>query len=226
LADGLRAALTIAAKDIAIELRAKAALASGLVFAILVLAILYFARDPTVVPAIDIAPGALWVTLTFAAMLGLNRAFHIERERRAIDGVLLAATPRPALFAGKMLANLAYVGMVEAVSIPLFALFYGVPIWHVLPPLVGIIVVGTLGFVAVGTLLSAMVVRTRFAEMVLPLLLLPFLVPPLVGGVQLTTRVLAGRPLSEWWGWLKLLAAYDLVFLTLAFLLFDHAIDE
>lgn len=226
MADAVRAALTIAAKDIAIEMRSKAAVASGLVFAILVLAILYFARDPTVVAAVDIAPGALWVTLTFGAMLGLNRAFLLERERRAIDGILLTPTPRSALFAGKMLANLAYVGAIEAVAIPLFALFYGVSILHVLPALLGIIAVGTLGFVAVGTLLSAMVVKTRFADIVLPLLLLPFLVPPLVGGVQLTTRVLAERPLSEWWGWLKLLAAYDLVFVTLAFLLFDHAIDE
>jgi heme exporter protein B len=154
--DPVRSALIIAGKDLAIELRTRAALASGLVFTVLVLAILYFARDATVVPAIDIAPGALWVTFTFAAMLGLNRAFVIERERKAIDGILLAGTSREALFAGKLLANLAHVALIVAVAVPLFALFYGVPVTPVLPSLLGVIAVGTFGFVAVGTLLSAM----------------------------------------------------------------------
>ncbi len=221
-----RAALAIAGKDIAIEWRTKTAIISGLVFAILVLAILYFSRDPTAVSDLDIAPGTLWVTFTFAAMLGLNRAFLLERERRAMDGLLLTPAPRSAIFWGKFLGNLVFVGTIEAVSLPLFVLFYNVPVWNRLPQLILVIAMATIAFVAVGTLLSAMVVRTRHAELMLPLLLLPFLVPPLVGGVQLTAGLLNGRPLSEVWGWLKLIGAFDIAFVTVAALLFEVILDE
>ena len=182
--------------------------------------------QPTAVSSLDAAPGALWVTITFAAMLGLNRAFLIERERRAIDGILLTPTPPEALYVGKLLANLAFVGAIEAIALPLFVLFYDVPIAHALPALAGVIAMATVAFVAVGTLLSAMVVKTRFAELMLPVLLLPFLVPPIVGGVQLTAHLLNGRPLSESLAWFKLLAAFDVVFLTLCVLLFEVIVDE
>lgn len=222
----LRTATAIAAKDLAIEWRTKTAFASGLVFAILVLAILFFSRDPTLVASRDIAPGALWVTFTFAAMLGLNRAFFIEREQHALDAILLAGVPRSGIFWGKFGANLIFVGAIEAVSLPLFVLFYDVAVWPYLPSLVLVIGMATLAFVAIGTVLSAMAVRTRYAELLLPLLLLPFLVPPLVGGVQLTARVLDGRPLSDVGGWLKLIAAFDVAFVTLAATLFGVVLDE
>jgi len=222
----LRGAWAIAVKDIAIEWRTKTAFASGLVFAVLVLAVLFFSRDPTAVSSQDIAPGALWVTFTFAAMLGLNRAFLLEREMHGLDGILLTPVPRSAIFWGKFGANLVFVGTIEAISVPLFVLFYDVPIWLRFPELVLVIAMATIAFVAVGTLLSAMVVRTRYAELMLPLLLLPFLVPPLVGGVQLTARLLEGRPLSDLGGWLKLIGAFDIAFVTLSALLFQVVLDE
>lgn len=222
----VRAALAIAGKDIAIEWRTKAAFIAGLSFAILVLAIQIFARDPTLVSARDIAPGAIWVTFTFAAMLGLNRAFLLEREHRAMDGILLTPIPRAAIFWGKFLGNLTFVAGIEAVSLPLFVLFYDISIWGHIGALVVVIAMATVAFVAVGTLLSAMAVRTRYAELMLPLVLLPFLVPPLVGGVQMTARLLDGRPLSEQLGWLKLVGAFDLVFVMLAAILFEATLDE
>ena len=222
----LRAAWYIALKDLAIEWRTRTAFASGLVFAVLVLAVLFFSRDPTAVSSRDIAPGAIWVTFTFASMLGLNRAFMIEREQRALDGILLTPAPRTAVFWGKFIANLAFVGSIQAVSLPLFVLFYDVPVWIRLPELVLVIVMSTVAFVAVGTLLSAMAVRTRYAELMLPLLLLPFLVPPLVGGVQATARLLDGRPLSDVAGWLRLIAGFDLAFVALAASLFHVVLEE
>jgi heme exporter protein B len=222
----LRAAWHIAVKDIAIEWRTKTAFASGLVFAVLVLAVLFFARDPTTVSATHIAPGAMWVTFTFASMLGLNRAFLIERELRAIDGLLLSPAPRAAIYWGKFAANLVFVGAIEAISLPLFVLFYDVPIWLRPWELVLVIAMATVAFVAVGTLLSAMAVRTRYAELLLPLLLLPFLVPPLVAGVQATAPLLEGRPLSDVSGWLKLIAGFDVAFVTLAAVLFEVVLDE
>jgi heme exporter protein B len=224
--DFVRVTLAVARKDLKVEWRTKTAFMSSLVFAVLVLAVLYFARDKTSVGDFDLAPGALWVTFTFAGMLGLNRAFLIERENRALDGLRLTPTTPTALFLGKVLGNLVFLGVVELVSLPLFILFYDVPIWRELPLLVGVILLATVGYVAVGTLLSAMVVRTRFSEVMLPVLLLPFLIPPIVSAVQLTWRILALRPLSELTGWLSLLGAFDLIFFMLSLLLFEAILVE
>ena len=224
--DGLRLALAIAAKDIRAELRSRTALQSALVFAALVLVVFNFARDPTALAATDLAPSALWVTFALAAMVALNRAFNVERENAALDGLLLAPVPREALFMGTLLANLAFVGTVELVTLPLFTLFFNVPLGHALPGLVAVTALATIGFVAVGTIFSAMAVRTRFAELMLPVLLLPFMVPPLIAAVQVTSRLLAERPLSEMWGWLRLLALYDVVFVTLSMMVFPVVVDE
>ena len=224
--DYARVVWAIIAKDAMVEWRTKTAFLSAMVFAILVLSILFFARDPTAVSSLDVAPGALWVTFTFAAMVGLNRAFLLERENGAMDGMLLTPIPRTAIFVGKMGGNLLFVALVEAISIPLFILFYDVSLAGRLPQLILVTAMATVAFVAVGTLLSAMVVRTRFAELMLPVLLLPFLIPPVVSAVQVTARILAGRPLSEMMPWLKLLAGFDIVFCVLTVLLFEATLDE
>ena len=143
-----------------------------------------------------------------------------------LDGLLLAPVPRGAVFLGKLIANLAFVGAVEAITLPLFVLFFNVDLGHALPGLLGVTVLATIGFVAVGTLFSAMAVRTRFAELMLPVLLLPFMVPPLIGAVQVTARLLADRPLSEMLGWLRLLALYDVVFVTICTMAFASVVDE
>lgn len=222
----LRLAVAIAGKDIRLELRSRTALLSAIVFSALVLVVFNFARDPTALAAIDLAPSVLWITFAFGAVIALNRAFYVERENAALDGILLAPVPRSALYIGKLLANLAFVGVVEAVALPLFVLFFNVSMGHALPGILGVTALATVGFVAVGTIFSAMVVRTRFAELMLPVLLLPFMVPPLVGAVQVTARLLAGRPLSEMEGWLRLLTAFDIVFVTLCILVFPAVVDE
>jgi heme exporter protein B len=219
-------ALAVAGKDIRAELRSRTALLTALVFAALVLVVFIFARDPTALAATALAPSALWVTFALAATVAMNRAFTVERENAALDGVLLAPIPREALFLGKLLANLAFVGAVELVTLPLFTLFFNVSLWAILPGLLGVMALATIGFVAVGTIFSAMAVRTRFAELLLPVLLLPFMVPPLIGAVQVTSRLLANRPLSEMLGWLRLLALYDVVFVTLCTLAFSAVVDE
>jgi heme exporter protein B len=222
----LRQAWLIAAKDLRLEFRSRTAFLSSLVFTALVLAIFNFARDPTVLSGADLAPGILWITFCFAGLLGLNRAFQLERENRTLDGLLLAPLSRSALYLGKAIANLVFVGTVEAIALPLFALFFNVPILPVLGPLVGVIALATVGFVFVGTLLSAIAVNTRFAELMLPVLLLPFLVPPITSAVQLTARLFAGRPFSELTAWLKLLVGYDIVVIVTALLVFEYTLDE
>ncbi len=224
--DVLTHAGRILRKDLLLEWRARTAFLSTLVFTVLVLMVFNFGRDPTAVAARDLAPSVVWVTFTFAAMLALNRAFQLELENQALDGLLLTPVSRSSIYIGKLGANLAFVTVVQAIALPLFALFFNVPVLPVAGPLAAVTVLATVGFVAVGTLFSAMVTRTRFAELLLPVLLLPFMIPPLVWAVLTTAKLFAGRPLSEVVGWLRLLAAYDIVFVTLATLLFPATVSE
>jgi heme exporter protein B len=226
VADLLRAALAIATKDARVEWRSRTALQSALVFAVLVLVIFNFARDAATVPADLLAPSVLWVTVAFASVIALNRAFAMEQSQGALDALLLAPVSRSAVFVGKYLANLGFVLLVEALTVPVFVLFFNVDLSRALVPIAGLLLLATIGFVAVGTVLSAMTVRTRFAELMLPVLLLPFLVPPVLVGVQATTRLLAGRPSDEIVGWFRFLVLYDLAFLTLALLLFPFVVEE
>lgn len=226
MTETFRLAFELAAKDLRVELRSRTALLSAVIFAAIVLVIFNFARDPASVSPRTLAPSVLWVTFTFAAMLTFNRGFMLEKENAAIDGLLLSPMPRGALFLGKYLANLGFVFTVEAVTLPLFVLFFNVGLGSALPALLLVTVLATAGFVAVGTVFSAMAVRTRFADLMLPVLLLPFMVPPIMGAVQVTTRLLAGRPLSEQIGWLRFLGVFDLAFLTLCAMLFPAIFDE
>lgn len=222
----MRAALAIAAKDIRAELRRKSALVAALVFAALILVIFNFARDPTAIRPDQLAPSALWITITFASVTALNRAFAVELDHGALDGLLLAPVGREAIYLGKLLGNLAFVGVVEAVTLPLFVLFFNLDLRGALPGIVLLALLASVGFTAVGTVFSALTVRVQFNELMLPVLLLPFMVPPLIGAAQVTTRLLAGRPLAESAGWLQILLVYDIVFVTLCFLVFPAVLDE
>jgi len=222
----MRLVLTVAGKDLRLEFRTRTSLLSAAVFAALVLIVFNFARDPTAVATLDLAPSVLWVTVAFASVVAMNRAFTVERENSAFDGLLLAPVSRELLYLGKYLANLVFVLLVEAIALPLFALFFNLDLLPILGPLLLTMGVATAGFVAVGTLFSAMVARTRFAELMLPVLLLPFMVPPLVYAVKVTVVLFAGRPLSEVLPGLRFLAIYDIAFLTLSVLLFPAVVDE
>jgi heme exporter protein B len=224
--DLLRHAWAVATKDLLVELRSRTAILSVAVFVVLVMMVFHFGRDPTAVSNIDLAPSVLWVTFTFAAILALNRAFQIELENQALDGLLLAPIDRSSIYLGKLIANLLFVAAIELLGVPLLALFFNVPVLPFLGPLVLVIALATIGFVAVGTLFSAMTVRTRFAELLLPVLLLPFMILPLSWAARATTLLLQGRPLSEIAGWLNMLAVYDLVFVALAILLFPATVNE
>src|SRR5438445_12031340 len=154
----LAQAWTVARKDLVLEFRTRTALVSAGVFTPLVLPVFNFGRGPTAVPTVDLAPTILWVTFTFAAMLTLNRAFQLELENQALEGLLVSPLSRTGLYWGKLVANLVFVAVVEAVGLPLFVLFFDVPVGVVLVPLVGVIALATPGLFAVGTLSIALVV--------------------------------------------------------------------
>jgi heme exporter protein B len=217
----------VARKDLLIEFRTRSAFLAALVFALLAIVIFRFSWDPTAVAAIDLAPGVLWVIFVFSGLLGLHRSFGVETADRAMDGLLAAPIAREALFAGKALANLAFVGAVQAVAIPAIALFYDLPVGGgVLGGILLVAALAAVGLVAVGTLFSAMTVNTRLAELLLPMLALPFFVPVVVPAAMTTQRLLAGRPLAEVVGYLKLLGAFDIVFVTACTLAFPYSLEE
>jgi heme exporter protein B len=226
MGDWLRWALVLAAKDLRLELRSKTSLLSGTVFAALVLLVFNFARDPTSLSSLDLAPSALWVTYAFASIVTLNRGFAVERENAALDGLLLAPLPRGALYLGKYLANVTFVLFIEAVTLPIFVLFFNLDLADKVVGIAGIALLATAGFLAAGTVFSAMVIRTRFAELMLPVLLLPFLVPPIMAAAEATARLFGGRPLSEILGWLRFLALFDVAFVTLCCMTFAFVLDE
>ena len=222
----LRASWLVARKDLAIEYRTRTAFLSSLVFALLGLTIFYFAWDATAVAAIDLAPGVLWVIFTFSGLLGLQRSFGVEQADRAMDALLAAPVDREAIYLGKALANLLFVMGVQAITLPALALFYNLPIGDVILPLSGIALLAAIGLVAVGTIFSSMAVNTRMAELLLPMLSLPFFVPIVMAAAGSTARLLAGRPVSEAWPWLRILIAFDLVFLVACTLAFPYTLEE
>ena len=224
--DLVRAALLIARKDLAIEFRTRSAFFSAVVFSLLSVAIFYFTWDPTAIASIDLAPGVLWVTFTFSGLLGLHRSFAVEAAERAFDGLLGSPVQREAIFLGKALANLAFVLAVQAVSIPAVALLYNVGGGTAWVAVAAIACLAAVGLVAVGTLFSGMAANTRLAELLLPLLALPFFVPVVIPAAQATAALLAGRPLADAIGWMKLLAAFDLVFLVVCTWIFPYTLEE
>lgn len=222
----LASAWLVARKDLTIEFRTRTAFLSALVFAVLSLCIFYFTWDTSIVTAADRAPGVLWVILTFSALLGLQRAFALEEHDRAIDALLLTPIGREAIYLGKAIGNLIFLGAIQIVAIPALALFYNLPVGAPLLAVSGIVFLAMLGIVAVGTLFSAMAVNTRLAELLLPMLSLPFFVPILMNAAQAANRVFAGRPVGEAWPWLKILIGFDIVFLVACAMAFPFTVEE
>jgi heme exporter protein B len=222
----LAAALLVARKDLAIEFRTKTAFFAASVFAAVAVAAFYFTWDPTAVPAADLAPGVLWVIFVFSALLGLNRSFGVEQADRALDALLAAPIAREAIFLGKAAANLLFVLGVQLVAFPFVALIYGVSLWAVALPLAGVAVLAAVGVVAVGTLFSAMAVNTRLAELLLPMLALRFFVPVVIAAGRSTALLLGARPPAEAFGWLRVLVAFDLVFVFACTAAFPFVVEE
>ena len=222
----LAVALLIARKDLAIEYRTRSAFFSSLVFSLLGVSIFYMVWDPTAVRPIDMAPGVLWTIFAFAGMLGLHRAFGLELQTRAMDGLLLAPVAREAIFLGKALANLVYVSAVLAITIPAVVLFYNLEFGSGLLILGGIGILAAVGLVTVGTLFSSMTVHTRFAELLLPMLALPFFIPVVVPAAQASAKLLVGGALATVMPWIQVLVAFDLMFGVACVLAFPFTIED
>lgn len=215
----------VARKDLLLEARSRERLLSMATFAVLVAVVFSFAVDPAV-RARSIAGAMIWVTVLFAGTLGLGRSFALEREAEALTGVLLAPVDRGALFLGKWLANLAIVLAMESLVFPVFALFFNLSFQGSLAALAAVVLLATAGFMALGTLFGAIAAHTRLGETLLPILLLPLLAPVVIFACAATQRLLVGRPVADVVSQLKMLGAFDLVFLFVCTAVFGAVMEE
>jgi len=219
-----RAILAVIWKDLATELRSREVLTSMLVFALLVILIFNFALELQPGLQKSLTSGILWVTFAFAGTLGLNRSMAMEKDRGCLDGLLLAPVDRSAIFFGKALSNLIFMLIVAAIILPLFSLLYNVNLLN--PGLILVILLGSVGYVAVGTLLSTMAVQTRTRDVMLPILLFPLVIPVLISAIKGSSGFLEGLEMVEIMPWLNLLIVYDVIFIAVAFMVFDYVVEE
>ena len=221
----LRKVFAVVAKDVAAELRTREMLSSMFVFSLLVILIFNFAFDLRAENQKTLAPGVLWVAIAFAGMLGLSRSFIMEKDRGSMEGLLLTPVDRSAIYLGKMLGNLLFIGIVEIIILPIFIVLFNLSAAD-LPLLLGVVILGTIGFAGVGTLFSAMAVHTRAREVLLPILLFPVVIPVMLASVKLTGAILDEIPFADVQNWFSLLVAFDLIFMALSVILFDYVMEE
>jgi len=223
----MRAAATIARKDLMVELRTKESVPAMALFAITTFVIFHFGLDRDRLEG-ELAAGVLWVTLLFAAILGINRLFVAEREQGGFDGILMAPIERTSLLVAKAGALFAYLLALELIALPVFALFFlGDGFWEALPRLLVVAVLADAGLAVMGALLASIAVHTRARDLLLPLLLLPLTIPLMIGAAA-ATKPLLSVPLdtSGLGKWLAVLALYDLIFGLLAYAVFDFLMED
>jgi heme exporter protein B len=214
----------IVSKDLVSELRSRELLTSMMVFALLVILIFNFALELDASTRKVATAGILWATFVFAGTLGLNRSMAVEKDRGCLDGLLLAPVDRSGIYFGKMISNLVFMLIVEAIVLPVYSILYNTNLFK--PGLIGVILLGSIGYVAVGTLLSTMAVQTRTRDVMLPILLFPVIIPILIAAVKASSGILQGTDLAQILPYLNLLLVYDVIFIAVAFMVFDFIVEE
>ncbi|MFQ5450190.1 MAG: heme exporter protein CcmB [Nitrospinaceae bacterium] len=213
-------------KDILTELKTRELFSTMFIFAVLVILIFIFSVDLSIVKANEVGPGVLWVAFFFAGTLGLNRSFVLEKENGCLEGLTLTPADRTALYFGKMISNLVFLLIMEAFILPLFMIFFNVDLLPHLLPLLLVIFMGTLGFCAIGTLLSSLSSNLKTREIMLPILLYPLIIPVAIGAVRMTSQLLAGKALSTMMNWIGLVLCFDIIYIGVSILTIDHILEE
>lgn len=221
----LKATFAIIQKDLAAEFRSRELLTAMLTFSVLVILIFNFALDLNIDVRQKVTAGVLWTTFAFAGTLGLNRSMAVEKDRGCMDGLLLAPVDRSAIFFGKAISNLAFMLIVEAIVLPLYAFFYNeTRIFKI--EFIAVLLLGSIGYIAVGTLLSAMSIQTRTREILLPILLFPVVIPVLIASVLASGAIINDMSLPQIMTPLNLLIVYDVIFIAVSFMFFEFIVEE
>ena len=213
--------LAIVWKDLLLEVRGRETVTSLFVLGVLVLVIFELAVDMAPANAARVAPGVLWIAIVFSSTVALSRAFIMERENGCMNALLLAPVDRGSVFLAKLIVNAVYLSVFEAVLLPVFAVLFGVNVVDSLPGLAVVLLAGTVGLAATGTLFASVALGTRARELMLPLLVLPLEVPLLIAAVKATELVLQGHSLTALGAWGHLLVAFDVLFVTSGWLAFE-----
>ncbi len=219
-----KAMMAIVGKDLAAEFRSRELLSAMLVFSLLVIIIFNFALELDVRVRESVTAGVLWTTFAFAGTLGLNRSMAVEKDRGCMDGLLLAPVDRSAIYFGKAISNLVFMLVVEAIVLPVYSMLYNTNLFQ--PGLLLVILLGSIGYIAVGTLLAAMSVQTRTRDVMLPILLFPVAIPVLLAAVKASSGFLNGAEFSEILAPLNLLVVYDLIFIAIPLMFFEYVVEE
>ena len=219
-----RKAIAITWKDTLSEMRTKGIVFSVLVFTLLVIVIFNFAFGTNQEMMSAVAPGILWVTFAFAGVLSLNHSFIMEKEEGCLEGLMACPISREVIYVGKMLGSLLFMLIIEAIALPIFTFLFNLNVLS--PQLIVITILTTIGFVAVGTLFSALAVNTKAREMVLPILFLPIVIPIIICAVKASELALSGKSWSSLSSWLLIIGAFDVIFLVVSFLIFAFVIEE
>ena len=213
-------------KDFTVELKTRELFVSMFIFAVLVILIFIFSVDLSIINSNQVGPGVLWVAILFSGTIGLNRSFMLEKENQCIQGLLLAPIDRSAIYFGKMISNLAFLLIMEAFILPIFMIFFNVDIISNIFPLLFVILIGTIGFSALGTLLSSLSANLKTREIMLPILLYPLMVPIAIASVKMTSHVLMGEELSSVMKWVGLTLCFDIIFIGVSIMTIDHILEE
>jgi len=220
-----RRAWAVVWKDVLVERRSKETVNAVLFFSVLLLFVFEFTLGADRERLAAVLPGLLWLGVLLAGLLGLGRSFVLERENDCWEALLLTPGDKGAVYVGKLVGNLLLMAIVETVVLALFIVFLNVDASRALPGLLVVLALGTLGIAAVGTLFGAMTAHVRARELLFPVLLLPVLVPVLLGIVKSTEALLAGEPLGAVSHWLKLLVAADVIYVVAGLLTFDVLLE-
>ena len=224
--DDLRRVRAIAKKDLTTELRAKAGFNSVASLGVTILILLGLALGPDAEALRNAAVGAVWLATLFSGVLAFNRSFQVELEGGALEPLLQYPGPRWTIFAGKLLGNLTFVTLMVTIVVVAGVVLFGVRIPDDWPALIGVLALGIVGLVVLGTFYASMASQSRAREVLLPLLLFPMLVPVLLAATTASKALLGADLMHEAGAWIKLLAAYDVIFLIAAFIAFEHVIDS
>lgn len=220
----VKAVAAVVWKDLQAEFRSRELFSAMLVFSLLIILIFNFTLELDLKTRQAVTAGVLWSTFAFAGTLGLNRSMAIEKDRGCMDGLLLAPVDRSAIYFGKVISNLAFMLIVEMFVLPIYSVLYNINLFQ--PGLLAVILLGSIGYVSVGTLLSAMSVQTRTREILLPILLFPIVIPVLLAAVKASSGILVGAEWADVMLPINLLIAYDVIFIAVAFMVFDIVIEE
>ena len=223
----LRVALLVLRKDFAVEVKSREILYTTLLFAVSCVLVFSIAFVKEGEPLGDAAAGILWIAIEFAGTLALGRTFERERYAETLRALLLAPVSRAAIYVGKMLGIVVLLAVAEILLVPLVAVLFHAALFGRPVLFAALLAVGTIGFAAVGTLFAAMLVRARTRDVMLPILLYPMTVPIMIAGVRGTTALLQAPPDTPVVVmWIALLAAIDVVFVTLALWTFEPVMTE